>query len=88
LLADLRAAPSRNRAGASAPLTLEHAFRIGLHRLRSYRSDVPDDKHRRRTTYPAGAFDLRYGYEQEEGAIEAEDFWRQAEEACAVDPIG
>jgi hypothetical protein len=49
---------------------------------------VPDDKHRRRTTYPAGAFDLRYGYEQEEGAIEAEDFWRQAEEACAVDPIG
>jgi hypothetical protein len=25
---------------------------------------------------------------QEEAAIEAEDFWGQAEEACAVDPIG
>ncbi len=25
---------------------------------------------------------------QEEMAIEAEDFWTQAEEACAVDPIG
>ena len=26
--------------------------------------------------------------EQEEAAIEAEDYWGQAEEACAVDPIG
>ena len=25
---------------------------------------------------------------QEEAAIDAEDFWRQAEEACTVDPIG
>ena len=25
---------------------------------------------------------------QEEAAIDAEDFWTQAEEACAVDPIG
>ncbi len=25
---------------------------------------------------------------QEETAIDAEDFWTQAEEACAVDPIG
>jgi hypothetical protein len=26
--------------------------------------------------------------EQEEAAIEDEDYWGQAEEACAVDPIG
>jgi hypothetical protein len=25
---------------------------------------------------------------QEETAIDAEDFWTQAEEVCAVDPIG
>ncbi len=25
---------------------------------------------------------------QEEAAIEAEDYWERAEEACAVDPIG
>ncbi len=25
---------------------------------------------------------------QEEAAIDAEDFWTQADEACAVDPIG
>jgi hypothetical protein len=25
---------------------------------------------------------------QEEAAIDAEDFWTQAEEACSVDPIG
>jgi hypothetical protein len=25
---------------------------------------------------------------QEEAAIDAEDFWTQAEEACAMDPIG
>jgi hypothetical protein len=25
---------------------------------------------------------------QEETAIDAEDFWTQAEQACAVDPIG
>jgi hypothetical protein len=25
---------------------------------------------------------------QEEAAIDAEDFWTQAEEACAVDPVG
>jgi hypothetical protein len=25
---------------------------------------------------------------QEEEAIDAEDFWTQAEEACAMDPIG
>jgi hypothetical protein len=25
---------------------------------------------------------------QEEATIDAEDFWTQAEEACAVDPIG
>jgi hypothetical protein len=25
---------------------------------------------------------------QEEAAIDAEDFWTQAEEACTVDPIG
>jgi len=25
---------------------------------------------------------------QEDAAIDAEDFWTQAEEACAVDPIG
>ena len=30
----------------------------------------------------------RHVREQDEAAIEAEDYWRQAEEACAVDPIG
>ena len=30
----------------------------------------------------------RYIREKEEAAIEAEDFWGQAEEACDVDPIG
>ncbi len=30
----------------------------------------------------------RYIREKEEVAIEAEDFWGQAEEACDVDPIG
>jgi hypothetical protein len=29
-----------------------------------------------------------YIREKEEAAIEAEDFWRQAEEACDVEPIG
>jgi hypothetical protein len=32
--------------------------------------------------------ELRDTRAQEEAAIEAEDFWTQAEEACAVDPIG
>ena len=32
--------------------------------------------------------EARYIREQEEAAIEAEDFWGQAEEACAVEPIG
>jgi hypothetical protein len=32
--------------------------------------------------------EARHIREQEEAAIEAEDFWRQAEEACDVDPIG
>jgi len=31
---------------------------------------------------------LRDTRAQEEAAIDAEDFWTQAEEACAVDPIG
>ena len=32
--------------------------------------------------------EARYIREQVEVAIEAEDFWGQAEEACDVDPIG
>ena len=32
--------------------------------------------------------EARYVREREEAAIEAEDYWGQAEEACAVDPIG
>ena len=32
--------------------------------------------------------ELRDTRAQEEAAIDAEDFWTQAEEACAVDPIG
>ena len=32
--------------------------------------------------------EARYAREQEEAAIEDEDFWEQAEEACSVDPIG
>ena len=32
--------------------------------------------------------ELRDTLAQEEAAIDAEDFWTQAEEACAVDPIG
>ena len=31
---------------------------------------------------------VRHIREQDEAAIEAEDYWGQAEEACAVDPIG
>ena len=31
---------------------------------------------------------VRHIREQDETAIEAEDYWGQAEEACAVDPIG
>jgi hypothetical protein len=32
--------------------------------------------------------EARYIREQEEAAIEAKDYWGQAEEAYAVDPIG
>jgi len=32
--------------------------------------------------------ELRDTLAQEEAAIDAEDFWTQAEEACAVDPVG
>jgi hypothetical protein len=32
--------------------------------------------------------EARYLRENEEAAIEAEDYWEQAEEACAIDPIG
>ena len=32
--------------------------------------------------------ELRDTRAQEEAAIDAEDYWTQAEEACAVDPIG
>jgi hypothetical protein len=32
--------------------------------------------------------EARYLREKEEAAIEAEDYWEQAEEACAIDPIG
>ncbi len=32
--------------------------------------------------------EARYIREQEEAAIEAEDFWEKAEEACDVDPVG
>lgn len=34
------------------------------------------------------ARDARYIREQEEAAIDEEDFWTQAEEANAIDPIG
>lgn len=34
------------------------------------------------------AQDARYIREQEEAAIDEEDFWTQAEEANAIDPIG
>jgi hypothetical protein len=32
--------------------------------------------------------EARYIREQDEEAIEAEDYWGQADEACAVDPLG
>ncbi len=32
--------------------------------------------------------EARHIREQEEAAIEAEDYWGQAEEACDVDPVG
>ena len=32
--------------------------------------------------------EARYMREREEAAIEAEDYWGQAEEACSIDPIG
>ena len=32
--------------------------------------------------------EARYTREQDEATIEAEDFWGQAEEACAIDSIG
>ena len=32
--------------------------------------------------------EARYIREQDEEAIEAEDYWERADEACAVDPIG
>ncbi|HEX2741592.1 MAG TPA: hypothetical protein VHM69_14200 [Rubrobacter sp.] len=32
--------------------------------------------------------EARHLREKEEAAIEAEDYWEQAEEACAIDPIG
>ena len=32
--------------------------------------------------------EARYTREREQEAIEAEDYWEQAEEACAIDPIG
>ena len=32
--------------------------------------------------------EVRYFREREDTAIEAEDYWEQAEEVCAVDPIG
>jgi hypothetical protein len=32
--------------------------------------------------------EARYIREQDEAAVEAEDYWGQADEACAVDPIG
>jgi hypothetical protein len=32
--------------------------------------------------------ELRDTRAQEEAAIDAEDYWTQAEEACAVDPVG
>jgi hypothetical protein len=32
--------------------------------------------------------EARYLRENEEAAIEAENYWEQAEEACAIDPIG
>ncbi len=32
--------------------------------------------------------EARYIREQDEATIEAEDYWGQADEACAVDPIG
>jgi hypothetical protein len=34
------------------------------------------------------AQDARYIREQEEAAIDEEDYWTQAEEANAIDPIG
>ena len=35
-----------------------------------------------------GGQEASYIHEQDEAAIEAEDYWGQADEACAVDPIG
>jgi hypothetical protein len=32
--------------------------------------------------------EARYTLEREQDAIEAEDYWGQAEEACTIDPIG
>ncbi len=37
---------------------------------------------------PLARQEARYFREREDTAIEAEDYWEQAEEVCAVDPIG
>jgi hypothetical protein len=32
--------------------------------------------------------EAKHAHKREEEAIEAEDYWEQAEEVCSVDPIG
>jgi hypothetical protein len=61
--------------------------------------DVIDSAREQRTLAPLGEGErtwlrflanqeARHIREQDEAAIEAEDYWGQAEEACAVDSIG
>ncbi len=62
-------------------------------------ADITDAASKQRTFAPLGenermwlrllaSHEARHICEQEEAAIEAEDYWGQAEEACDVDPIG
>ena len=52
------------------------------------RSLAPLGEGERRRLHFLASQQVRHIREQEEAAIEAEDYWGQAEEACAVDPIG
>jgi hypothetical protein len=61
--------------------------------------DVIDSTGEQRSLAPLGGVErrwlrflasqeARYVREQDEAAIEAADYWEQAEEVCSIDPIG
>ena len=77
------------RSGLTRTATEEETLTIDIvGAAREKRSFAPLGEGERTWLHFLASQEARYIRKQEEAAIEAEDYWGQAEEACAIDPIG